>query len=32
MSSYVDKEWFYYLRGREVLIYKIQGGQYCMKN
>jgi len=26
MSSYVDKEWFYYLRGREVLIYKIQGG------
>ena len=26
MSSYVDKEWFYYLRGREVLIYKLQGG------
>jgi len=26
MSSYVDREWFYYLRGREVLIYKIQGG------
>tara|TARA_R100001530_G_C4286331_1_gene146895 strand:+ start:244 stop:936 length:693 start_codon:yes stop_codon:yes gene_type:complete len=26
MSSYVDKEWFYYLRGREVLIYKILGG------
>ena len=26
MSSYVEKEWFYYLRGREVLIYKIQGG------
>ena len=26
MSSYVDKEWFYYLRGMEVLIYKIQGG------
>ena len=26
MSSYVDKEWFYYLRGREVLLYKLQGG------
>ena len=26
MSSYVDKEWFYYLRGREVLVYKLQGG------
>ena len=26
MSSYVDREWFYYLRGREVLIYKLQGG------
>ena len=26
MSSYVDREWFYYLRGREILIYKIQGG------
>lgn len=26
MSSYVDKEWFYYLRGREILIYKLQGG------
>jgi hypothetical protein len=26
MSSYVDKEWFYYLRGREILLYKIQGG------
>ena len=26
MSSYVDREWFYYLRGREVLIYKMQGG------
>ena len=26
MSSYVDKEWFYYLRGREILLYKLQGG------
>ena len=26
MSSYVDREWFYYLRGREILIYKMQGG------
>ena len=26
MSSYVDKEWFYYLRGREILVYKLQGG------
>ena len=26
MSSYVDREWFYYLRGREILIYKLQGG------
>jgi len=26
MSSYVDKEWFYYLRGREILLYKILGG------
>ena len=26
MSSYVDKEWFYYLRGREILLYKMQGG------
>jgi len=26
MSSYVDKEWFYYLRGREILLYKIMGG------
>ena len=26
MSSYVDKEWFYYLRGRELLLYKLLGG------
>jgi hypothetical protein len=26
MSSYVDREWFYYLRGREVLLYKLLGG------
>ena len=26
MSSYVDREWFYYLRGREILLYKLQGG------
>jgi len=26
MSSYVDREWFYYLRGREILVYKLQGG------
>ena len=26
MSSYVDKEWFYYLRGRELLLYKMLGG------
>ena len=26
MSSYVDKEWLYYLRGREILLYKLQGG------
>ena len=26
MSSYVNKEWFYYLRGRELLLYKLLGG------
>mgnify|MGYP003145372041 CR=1 FL=1 len=26
MSSYVDREWFYYLRGRELLLYKLLGG------
>jgi hypothetical protein len=26
MSAYVDKEWFYYLRGREILLYKLLGG------
>jgi hypothetical protein len=26
MSSYVDKEYFYYLRGRELLLYKLLGG------
>ena len=26
MSSYVDREWFYYLRGRELLLYKMLGG------
>ena len=26
MSSYVDREWYYYLRGREVLLYKLLGG------
>ena len=26
MSSYVDREWFYFLRGRELLIYKLLGG------
>jgi hypothetical protein len=26
MSSYVDKEWFYYLRGRELLLYKLLSG------
>ena len=26
MSSYVDKEYFYYLRGRELLLYKMLGG------
>jgi hypothetical protein len=26
MSFFVDKEWFYYLRGREVLLYKLRGG------
>ena len=26
MSSYVDREWFYYLRGRELLLYKLIGG------
>jgi hypothetical protein len=25
MSSYVDREWFYYLRGRELLLYKLLG-------
>ena len=26
MSFFVDKEWFYYLRGREILLYKLRGG------
>lgn len=26
MSSYVDREWFYFLRGREILLYKLLGG------
>ena len=26
MSFFVDKEWFYYLRGREILVYKFRGG------
>ncbi len=26
MSSYVENEWFYYLRGRELLLYKLLGG------
>ena len=26
MSSYVDREWFFYLRGRELLLYKLLGG------
>ena len=26
MSSYVESEWFYYLRGRELLLYKLLGG------
>ena len=26
MSYFVDKEWFYYLRGREILLYKLRGG------
>ena len=26
MSQYVDREWFYYLRGRELLLYKLLGG------
>tara|TARA_R100000742_G_C4255506_1_gene73445 strand:+ start:289 stop:984 length:696 start_codon:yes stop_codon:yes gene_type:complete len=26
MSSYVDREWFYFLRGRELLLYKLLGG------
>jgi len=26
MSFFVDKEWFYYLRGREILLYKFRGG------
>ena len=26
MSSYVDREWFYYLSGRELLLYKLLGG------
>jgi len=26
MSKYVDREWFYYLRGRELLLYKLLGG------
>ena len=26
MSNYVDKEYFYYLRGRELLLYKLLGG------
>ena len=26
MSAYVDKEWFYYFRGREILLYKLLGG------
>ena len=27
MSSYVDKEFFYYLRGRELLLYKLLGSR-----
>jgi hypothetical protein len=27
MSSYVDKEYFYYLRGRELLLYKLLGSR-----
>ena len=26
MSFFVDREWFYYLRGREILLYKLRGG------
>tara|TARA_R100000656_G_scaffold1666_1_gene3199 strand:+ start:1785 stop:2735 length:951 start_codon:yes stop_codon:yes gene_type:complete len=26
MSSYVDREWYFYLRGRELLLYKLLGG------
>ena len=26
MSSYVDREWFYYLKGRELHLYKLLGG------
>ena len=27
MSSYVDKDYFYYLRGRELLLYKLLGSR-----
>ena len=27
MSSYVDKDYFYYLRGREILLYKLLGSR-----
>ena len=27
MSSYVDKDYFYYLRGRELLLYKLLGSK-----
>ena len=26
MSSYVDREWFYYLKGRNIHLYKLLGG------
>ena len=27
MSSYVDKDYFYYIRGRELLLYKLLGSR-----